>query len=219
MIQSTGNLPGAAARFHAGILPQNPIFRQLLGMCPVLAVTNTTAGALTMGLATTFVLVSSNLIVSALRHALQPHLRILVYTVTIASLVTMTDRFLAAYFPEMSDLLGPYIPLIIVNCMIISRAEACASKQGLGTAFCDGLGQGLGFIIGMLALGSMRELLGSGGLFGYRLLPDIWSDWIIMVLPPGAFLTLGLLIALVNAWGARGGKNGPGANPKGESDG
>lgn len=199
----TPALPGAGERFVAGILPQNPIFRQLIGMCPVLAVTNTTAGALTMGLATTFVLVSSNLIVSFLRYALQPHLRILVYTVTIASLVTMTDRFLAAYLPEMSDRLGPYIPLIIVNCIIISRAEACASKQGMWVAGWDGLGQGLGFILGMLALGSIRELLGSGGLFGYRLLPETWPDWIIMVLPPGAFLTLGLLIALVNALTAR----------------
>jgi Na+-translocating ferredoxin:NAD+ oxidoreductase subunit E len=203
MGQAEATLPGAGGRFWAGILPQNPVFRQLLGMCPVLAVTNTTAGALTMGVATTFVLVSSNLIVSTLRHALQPHLRILVYTVTIASLVTMTDRILAAYLPEMSERLGPYVPLIIVNCMIISRAEACASKQGVWVAGWDGLGQGSGFVVGLLALGSVRELLGSGGLFGYRLLPDLWSDWIIMVLPPGAFLTLGLLIGLVNAYTAR----------------
>jgi Na+-translocating ferredoxin:NAD+ oxidoreductase subunit E len=172
-------------------------------MCPVLAVTNTTAGALTMGVATTFVLVSSNLIVSTLREALQPHLRILVYTVTIASLVTMTDRVLAAYLPEMSERLGPYIPLIIVNCMIISRAEACASKQNVWTAGWDGLGQGLGFILGLLALGSVREMLGSGGVFGYRLMPGFWAEWIIMVLPPGAFLTLGLMIGLVNAYAAR----------------
>jgi Na+-translocating ferredoxin:NAD+ oxidoreductase subunit E len=203
MESHTPALPGSGERFLSGIFPQNPIFRQLIGMCPVLAVTNTTAGALTMGLATTFVLVSSNLIVSLLRHALQPHLRILMYTVTIASLVTMTDRFLAAYLPEMSELLGPYIPLIIVNCIIISRAEACASKQGIWVAAWDGLGQGSGFILGMLALGSIRELLGSGGVFGYQLLPEIWPNWIIMVLPPGAFLTLGLLIALVNAAVAR----------------
>jgi electron transport complex protein RnfE len=167
-------------------------------MCPTLAVTNTLAGSLTMGLATTFVLVSSNLVVSLLRNHLQPHLRILVYTLTIAAFVTMADRFLAAYFPNMSILLGPYIPLIIVNCIIISRAEACASKQGLWTSLWDGLGQGLGFILGLLSLGVVRELLGAGSLFAWRVMPAVWPNWIIMVLPPGAFLTLGALIGLVN---------------------
>jgi electron transport complex protein RnfE len=181
-----------------GILPENAVFRQLLGMCPTLAVTNTMAGALTMGLATTFVLVSSNLVVSLLRRLLQPHLRILVYTLTIASFVTMADRFLAAYFPEMSLRLGPYIPLIIVNCIIISRAEICASRQGLVTSLCDGLGQGGGFVLGLLSLAVVRELLGAGTLFGARILPEAWPNWVIMVLPPGAFLTLGALIALVN---------------------
>ncbi len=194
----TAELPGPTERFVRGVLPENPVFRQLLGMCPTLAVTNTLAGSLTMGLATTFVLVSSNLVVSLLRDHLQPHLRILVYTLTIAAFVTMADRFLAAYFPEMSILLGPYIPLIIVNCIIISRAEACASKQGLWTALWDGLGMGLGFILGLLSLGVVRELLGAGSLFGWHVMPAVWPNWIIMVLPPGAFLTLGALIALVN---------------------
>lgn len=193
-------LPGSQERFFRGLFVENAVFRQLLGMCPVLAVTNTMAGALTMGLATTFVLVSSNLVVSLLRRMLQPHLRILVYTLTIASFVTMADRVLAAYFPEMSRLLGPYIPLIIVNCLIISRAEACASKQGLGTALCDGLGQGGGFVLGLLSLAVVRELLGAGSLFGVPVLPETWPNWVIMVLPPGAFLTLGALIALVNWW-------------------
>jgi len=156
---NTAELPGPTQRFVRGILPENPVLRQLLGMCPTLAVTNSLAGALTMGLATTFVLVSSNLVVSLLRNHLQPHLRILVYTLTIAAFVTMADRFLAAYFPAMSILLGPYIPLIIVNCIIISRAEACASKQGVWTALWDGLGQGAGFILGLLCLGVVREVV------------------------------------------------------------
>ena len=196
-------LPGPGERFIRGILPENPTYRQLLGMCPTLAVTNTMAGALTMGLATLFVLVSSNLVVSILRRHLQPHLRILVFTLTIAAFVTMADRFLAAFFPDMSRLLGPYIPLIIVNCIIISRAEVCASKQGLFTSLTDGLGQGAGFILGLLSLAVVRELLGSGTWFGARIMPEIWPDWIIMVLPAGAFLTLGTLIGLVNWYSQR----------------
>ncbi len=196
-------LPSAKDRLTQGVLPENPVFRQLLGMCPVLAVTNSLAGALTMGLATSFVLLSSNVVVSLLRNQLQPHLRILVYTLTIASFVTIADRFLAAFVPDMSLLLGPYIPLIIVNCLIISRAEACASKQGLGPAIGDALGQGGGFVLGLLCLGAVRELLGAGSLFGVPVMPDAWPNWLIMILPPGAFLTLGLLIALVNWWDAR----------------
>lgn len=191
-------LPGPGERFVRGVLPENPVFRQLLGMCPVLAVTNTMAGALTMGLATTFVLVSSNLVVSLLRNLLQPHLRILVYTLTIASFVTMADRFLAAFLPEMSLRLGPYVPLIIVNCLIISRAEACASKQDLWTACTDAMGQGAGFVSGLICLGLVRELLGAGTLFGLQVMPTQWDNWVIMVLPPGAFLTLGALIGIVN---------------------
>ena len=184
--------------FIKGLWRDNPVFVQVLGMCPVLAVTNTLAGSLTMGLATLFVLVSSNLVVSTLRYLLQPHLRILVYTLTIATFVTMADRFLAAFFPEMSLRLGPYVPLIIVNCLIISRAEACASKQGLVVALSDAVGQGGGFILGLLCIGVIRELLGAGSLFGWRILPAGWPDAVIFVLPPGAFLTLGTLIAVVH---------------------
>ncbi|MCO6453987.1 MAG: electron transport complex subunit RsxE [Pirellulaceae bacterium] len=197
-MNTPASLPGAGQRFTQGLLPENPVFRQLLGMCPTLAVTNSVAGALTMGLATGLVLVSSNLITSLLRRQLQPHLRILVYTLTIASLVTIADRFLAAFLPEMSRLLGPYVPLIIVNCLIISRAEVCASKQGPWVALWDGLGQGGGFLLGLLAMGTVRELLGAGSLLGWRVLPAAWENWVIMVLPAGGFLTLGALIAVVN---------------------
>jgi electron transport complex protein RnfE len=191
-------LPSPTERLIRGILPENPTYRQLLGMCPTLAVTNTMAGALTMGLATTFVLVCSNLLVSLLRKHLQPHLRILIFTLVIAAFVTMADRFLAAFFPEMSIRLGPYIPLIIVNCIIICRAEVCAAQQGLFTSLLDGIGQGGGFVLGLLSLAVVRELLGSGTWFGARVLPEVWPNWVIMVLPPGAFLTLGSLIGLVN---------------------
>lgn len=202
-MSDAASMPTASQRLSRGVLPENPVFRQLLGMCPVLAVTNSLAGALTMGLATTFVLVCSNVVVSLLRKQLQPHLRILVYTLTIASFVTIADRFLAAFLPDMSLLLGPYIPLIIVNCLIISRAEACASKQKLVPAIADAVGQGSGFVLGLLSLGFVRELLGSGSLFGVRVLPEAWPEWLIMVLPPGAFLTLGMLIAIVNWWDGR----------------
>ena len=205
-MSDAASMPTASQRLSRGVLPENPVFRQLLGMCPVLAVTNSLAGALTMGLATTFVLVCSNVVVSLLRKQLQPHLRILVYTLTIASFVTIADRFLAAFLPDMSLLLGPYIPLIIVNCLIISRAEACASKQGLVPAIADAAGQGAGFVLGLLSLGFVRELLGSGSLFGIRVLPEAWPEWLIMVLPPGAFLTLGMLIAIVNWWDGRHGQ-------------
>ena len=202
-MSDAASMPTARQRLSRGVLPENPVFRQLLGMCPVLAVTNSLAGALTMGLATTFVLICSNVVVSLLRKQLQPHLRILVYTLTIASFVTIADRFLAAFLPDMSLLLGPYIPLIIVNCLIISRAEACASKQTLVPAIADAVGQGSGFVLGLLSLGFVRELLGSGSLFGVRVLPEAWPEWLIMVLPPGAFLTLGMLIAIVNWWDGR----------------
>ena len=195
--------PTAGERFLNGILPENPVYRQLLGMCPTLAVTNGMQPAMTMAVAVLFVLLCSNVIISLIRPLLKPHLRILVFTLTIATFVTIVDRFLAAYVYEMSKALGPYIPLIIVNCLIISRCEVCASKQGLFTAGADAVGQSLGFAIGLASLATVREILGSGTWFGLRVLPEIWPDWVLMVLPPGAFLTLGLLLGLVNWYSAR----------------
>ena len=195
--------PTAGERFLNGILPENPIYRQLLGMCPTLAVTNGMRPAMTMAVAVLFVLVCSNLMISLIRSLLKPHLRILVFTLTIATFVTIVDRFLAAYVYEMSKALGPYIPLIIVNCLIISRCEVCASKQGVFTAGADAVGQSLGFALGLASLATVREILGSGTWFGMRVLPEVWPDWVLMVLPPGAFLTLGLLLGLVNWYSAR----------------
>lgn len=189
--------PTAGERFINGILPENPIYIQLLGMCPTLAVTNNMQAAMTMAGATAFVLFMANSIVSLIRGLLKPHLRILVFTLTIATFVTFVDRFLAAFMYPMSQQLGPYIPLIIVNCLIISRCEICASKQGLGTAMADAVGMGLGFALGLASIATVREILGFGSWFGLTVLPEsMWIPWTVMILPPGAFFTLGLLLGL-----------------------
>jgi len=188
--------PTALERFINGILPENPVYRQLLGMCPTLAVTNGMKPAMTMAGATAFVLICANIMTSLIRGLLKPHLRILVFTLTIATFVTIADRFLAAYMYEMSKQLGPYVPLIIVNCLIISRCEICSSKQGLGVSIADGVGMSLGFALGLASIATVREILGSGTWFGLAVLPETWPNWGIMVLPPGAFLTLGLLLGL-----------------------
>ncbi|MBN2217176.1 MAG: electron transport complex subunit RsxE [Pirellulales bacterium] len=195
--------PTALERLVNGILPENPIYRQFLGMCPTLAVTGAMKPAMTMALATAFVLISANVIISWMRGLLRPHLRILVFTLTIATFVTIADRFLAAYLYEMSKALGPYVPLIIVNCIIISRCEICASKQNVGVALADAVGMSLGFALALASLATVREILGSGSWFGIRLLPADWPHWTIMILSPGAFFTLGLLLALVNWLGQR----------------
>jgi electron transport complex protein RnfE len=192
------NQPTATERFIQGILPENPTYRQLLGMCPTLAVTNSLKAALTMAGAVTVVLLSANVIISLIRNLLKPHLRIVVFTLTIATFVTVVDRFLAAYMYQMSKTLGPYIPLIIVNCIIICRCEVCASKQSVITAGADAIGQGIGFGLGLSSIAIVREILGTGRLAGLAVLPAAWPAWVIMVLPPGAFLTFGLLLGLVN---------------------
>ena len=196
MARSDG--PTSLERLIGGMLPENPTFRQVLGICPTLAVTNGMRSAITMAGAVMFVLIGSNLIISLIRPLLKPHLRILVFTLTIAAFVTLVDRFLAAYMYEMSKQLGPYVPLIIVNCIIIARCEVCAAKQGPVPAVFDAIGQGLGFTMSLSAIATVRELLGMGTWFGLRVMPANWPDWIVMVLPPGAFLTLGLLMGVVN---------------------
>ncbi len=186
--------PTALERFINGILPENPVYRQLLGMCPTLAVTGAMKPAMTMAGATAFVLICANIITSLIRGVLKPHLRILVFTLTIATFVTIADRFLAAYLWTMSKELGPYVPLIIVNCIIISRCEICSSKQSLGVAVADAVGMSLGFALALASIATVREILGSGTWFGLAVLPASWPAWGVMVLPPGAFITLGLLL-------------------------
>lgn len=195
--------PTPAERFIQGILPENPVYRQLLGLCPTLAVTNGLKAALTMTAAVAFVLFCANVIVSLIRNLLKPHLRIVIFTLTIATFVTIADRLLAAYMYQMSKTLGPYIPLIIVNCIIICRCEVCASKQSVVAAGADAIGQSIGFGLALASIAAVRELLGTGALLGFRVLPAAWPDWVIMVLPPGAFLTFGLLLGAVNWYGAR----------------
>lgn len=190
--------PTAMERFIQGILPENPVYRQLLGLCPTLAVTNGMKAALTMAAAVAFVLICANIVTSLIRNLLKPHLRIVIFTLTIATFVTIADRFLAAYLYQMSKTLGPYIPLIIVNCLIICRCEVCASRQSVFTAASDAVGQALGFGLALSSIAAVREILGTGMFFGYRVLPPGWPDWVIMVLPPGAFLALGLLLGVVN---------------------
>ena len=163
--------PTPMERFIQGILPENPVYRQILGLCPTLAVTNNLKSAVTMAAATAFVLFCANVIISLIRNLLKPHLRIVIFTLTIATFVTIADRFLAAYLYQMSKALGPYIPLIIVNCIIICRCEVCASRQSVVAAGADAIGQSLGFGLALASIAAVRELLGTGALFGLSVLP------------------------------------------------
>jgi len=187
----------------AGLWRENPVFRLLLGMCPTLAVTAAVKPALTMGCCVIFVLVCSNIIVSLMRNLLKPHLRILMFTLTISTFVTIADLFLKAFQPEMSEVLGPYVPLIIVNCIIICRAEACASKNGLIVSLIDAVGMGVGFTLTLCVLAGIRELLATGAIFEIQILALLkeggwFVPWAAMGMPVGAFITLGLLLGLVN---------------------
>lgn len=204
-------------QFSESMLGNNPVLVQLLGMCPVLAVTNSLENALVMGAAATFVVVCSNVITSLLRHQIKPHVRILIFTLTIATFVTIADLVLKAQLYEVSKKLGPFVPLIIVNCIIICRAEVVAIKSGLGKSLADALGTGIGFTGALCILGIIRELLGSGtltvlsGTLTFQVLPkETWDAhaWVIMVLPPGAFLTLGVVIGIVNQLRLRSAKGG-----------
>ena len=184
--------------FITGLWQENPVFRLLLGMCPTLAVTAAVKPALTMGCSVIFVLLCSNIVVSLMRKLLKPHLRILMFTLTIATFVTICDLFLKAFLPEMSETLGPYVPLIIVNCIIICRAEACASKNNLTISIVDAIGMGLGFTMTLCVLAGVRELLATGKIFELSVMPEAFVPWAAMSMPVGAFITLGLMLGLVN---------------------
>ncbi|UCD29140.1 MAG: electron transport complex subunit RsxE [Planctomycetota bacterium] len=199
MADENGN--GALQQFKDGVLSDNPVLVQLLGMCPTLAITNSVENALVMGAAASFVVICSNMITSLLRPLIHPHVRILIFTLTIATFVTLADRFLAANMYKVSKQLGAFIPLIIVNCMIICRAEVCAIKSGPLKSFCDACGIGIGFTMALVILGVVREILGNGTLLNYRIMPEAFygtHEWVIMVLPPGAFLVLGIVIGVSN---------------------
>jgi len=181
-----------------GLWTNHPIFRQLLGMCPTLAVTTKVLNAVFMGLAVMFVLFFSSLFVSLIRRVVPPQVRIAVYTIIIATFVTVVDIFFRANFPPISKELGPYVPLIIVNCIILGRCEAFASRNNIFYSLLDALGMGLGFFWGLLILGSIREVLGEGTILGLRIMPSSYNPLVIMVLPAGAFLVLGFLVAAMN---------------------
>lgn len=182
--------------FAKGLWDENPVFRQLLGLCPTLAVTNAVINGFAMGMATAFVLIFSSLVVSSIKKFIPSQVRIASYVVIIATFVTVADRFLAAFFPPISKSLGPYVPLIVVNCIILGRQEAFSSKNTVGRSLIDALGMSSGFVLAMLILSAIREILGMGTFLGYQVMGPWFEPWIIMILPPGAFITLGILLAL-----------------------
>lgn len=184
--------------FLNGIFTENPTFVLFLGMCPTLAVTTSAFNAVGMGLSTMVVLVFSNIFISLLRKFIPDKVRIAAYVVVIASFVTIIEMILKAYAQAVSEALGIYIPLIVVNCIILGRAEAFASKNGPIKSALDGLGMGLGFTCALLILGTIREVLGAGTFFGISLFGETFSPVSIMILPPGAFLTLGLVVMVIN---------------------
>ena len=189
--------------FAKGIWKENAVFKLLLGMCPVLAVTTSAENGLGMGLATTFVLVCSNCVVALLRKLIPSKVRIPAFIIIIASFVTVVQLAMEAWVYDLYQALGIFIPLIVVNCLILGRAEAFASKNPLLRSLVDGLGMGIGFTLALFILGAVRELFGSGAILGLTLFGAGYQPMLLMILPPGAFITLGLLLALMNKWEAR----------------
>ena len=182
---------------YNGVVKENPTFVLLLGMCPTLATTTSAINGMSMGLATMFVLICSNFVISLIKRLVPDMVRIPVFVVVIATFVSVLQMLMEAYLPAINNALGLYIPLIVVNCIILGRAEAFACKNTPLASLCDGVGIGLGFTVALTLLGAVRELIGSGSLFGFSLLPES-TNVLLFVLPPGAFLTLGDLIAIVN---------------------
>lgn len=185
--------------FFNGLIKENPTFVLFLGMCPTLAVTTGVTNAIGMGLSTTAVLICSNLVISLLRNFIPSKIRIASYIVIIAGFVTIVEMLLKAYLPTLSESLGIYIPLIVVNCIILGRAEAFASKNGTAKSILDGLGMGFGFTLALILIASVREVLGAGTFAGIPLFGEKFQPASIMILPPGAFLTLGVLLAVINS--------------------
>lgn len=184
--------------FKNGLIDENPVFVQVMGMCPTLAVTTSAVNGLGMGLSTTAVLLCSNVVISLMRKIVPDKIRIPAFVVVIATFVTIVGMLLKAYVPSLDAALGLFIPLIVVNCLILARAESFASKSGPVESAVDGLGMGLGFSMALTILGAIRELLGNGSLFGLNLLGASFQPMLLFILPPGAFLTLGFLLAGFN---------------------
>ena len=184
--------------FVKGLWRENPVFVQVLGMCPMLAVTNTAINALAMGITTFFVLVSSSLLVSTFKNVIPKQVRISCYIIIIATFVTVADLTLLAIAPAVHKELGAFIALIVVNCMILGRQEAFASKRSVKASVADAVGMSMGFVIALFCLGALREVLGSGTLFGFSLFGPNFEPWVVMILPPGGFIMLGLLLLFFN---------------------
>jgi Na+-translocating ferredoxin:NAD+ oxidoreductase subunit E len=186
-----------------GIWRENPVLVQLLGLCPALAVTNTVANGIAMGLASFFVLVCSSILVSLLRNHIPAEVRISAYILIIATFVTLVDMLLAAVVPDIHTALGAFIALIVVNCMILGRQESFASKRPVGRSILDAVGTGAGFMIAMVLLSAVREILGNGTVLGVSLFGPGFEPWIVMILPPGGFFTLGILMLALSWWTQR----------------
>jgi len=185
--------------FNKGIIKENPLFRLVLGTCPTLAVTTKAINGVAMGFAVIFVLLGSNIVVSLIRKVTPAKVRIPVFVVVIASFVTIVDLFMAGFFFELHKVMGIFIPLIVVNCIILARAEAFASKYSVMGSVFDALGMGVGYMLALIVVGSIRETLGNGTIFGFDLLSRLgYQNFLIMLLPPGAFVVLGLLMGLMN---------------------
>ncbi|MDF2944177.1 MAG: electron transport complex, RnfABCDGE type, subunit [Herbinix sp.] len=197
-------------RLYNGIIKENPTFIIMLGMCPTLAVTTSGNNGLYMGLTTTAVLAASNFLIAALRKVIPDKVRIPAYIVVVASLVTIVQLLLEAYLPAVNELLGIYIPLIVVNCIILGRAEAYAAKNSIGLSFFDGIGMGLGFSVALTIIGSFREILGAGSIFGFKITPESFEPISIFILAPGALFTLAILTALQNKFKLPSATNGSG---------
>ncbi len=188
-----------SAVFFNGILNENPTFRLLLGMCPTLAISTAVFQGIGMGLSTTFVLVFSNLVIASLRNIIPDKVRIPAFIVVIATFVTIIDLMLKAFIPSLSQSLGIFIPLIVVNCIIFARAEAFASKNPVLSSVVDGLGMGLGFTLSISLLSACRELLGNGTLLGMQVMPESYQPMAMALRPPGGFIMLGILLLIINA--------------------
>ena len=183
--------------FTKGFLRENPILVLLLGTCPTLAVTSSAINGMGMGFATTFVLFMSNVFISVVKDFVPDKVRIPAFVVVIASFVTIVDLLMQAYTPALSNQLGIFIPLIVVNCIVLGRAEAFACKNNVFSSFIDGLGMGLGFTLALVTIGSIREMLGAGSIFGYKFINETADGILIFILAPGAFITLGFIIAIL----------------------
>lgn len=182
---------------YNGLVKENPTFVLMLGMCPTLGTTGSAMTGMSMGLATMGVLICSNMAISAIRHFVPSSVRIPAYIVVIATFVTLLQMFMQAYLPALNNLLGIFIPLIVVNCILLGRAEAFASKHSVADSMMDGIGIGLGFTLALTLLGALREISGTGAIFGAHIFPEDYGA-LVMVLAPGAFIMLGLLVALFN---------------------